>query len=134
MFIYVITGNRRIHRNTTAGGGASAAPAPSSPTFLTYAPGTSGQAVLTWLLPSDTMDPFVLLSSYPITSLNIYHNTTEELCYAGAAGVTAITGITATDVSRTIGSLSAGTRWFSISATNANGEGIYSAAVKVIVT
>ena len=113
---------------------SGAGPTPSAPFFDTYVAGSAGQAILTWILPSTTSNPLIPLSSYPVTSLVIYYNTVESGCYEGAPGVTKVSGITATDVARTISSIAAGTTWFSIAAVNINGTGDQSPAVKVVVT
>lgn len=118
-----------ITNNVLAAGSGAA---PSSPMFTAEGTSGSGQVTLNWLLPETLMDG-TDVSTYPLTSLTIYHNTTADGAAPGQSGVTTISGITATDVSRVV-SFAAATRYFAISATNANGEGSLSPAVKGIST
>lgn len=125
-------GPRGRPATVASGGGGAALPAPSSPMFTAEGTSAAGQVTLNWLLPETLMDG-TAVSTAPLTSLTIYHNTTADGAAPGQAGVTTISGITATDVSRVV-SFAAATRYFAISATNANGEGSLSPAVKGIST
>lgn len=99
---------------------------PDSPVFQTYTAGTSGQAVLGWLLPSGTL-----------TGQYIYYGTNALNCnpvgYAAAQCFrSSFLGASAT--STTLTGITAGLTYFRLTASNANGESEESAQVSVTVT
>lgn len=100
---------------------------PYSPTF-TKATGGSLSVALEWLLPDTTVDGLPLTGGDAITSLEIYYSSTQA--NATVALGTLATVSSPSDVTKTVGSLSAATQyWFVIRAISAYGPSDISAAI-----
>lgn len=109
---------------------AIATAVPAAPTAVDAVPGSAGQIVVTWALPTSAADGSPVGT---LTTLTLRHGATEGQQIPGGTGTVAV-AVGAAAITYTITGLSAGVRYISVSASNAVGEGWTSPEVSATAT
>lgn len=105
---------------------------PFAPNIESVVGGSAGQFIPTWTVPTQLANDTAIALD-PVTSMTVYHSATPGQNFPGGGGSTVNIPSPSTTTVTVSGQSSGTTRYVSISATNASGEGDVSNEVAIVI-